>query len=224
MPRTARYVVPDVPHHVTQRGNRKSQIFYSDADFRTYLAWLSQDARRCRLDVLAYCLMSNHVHFVVVPGLRSSIAQVLQHVHMLYAQRLNRLRCLSGHAWQGRFFSAPLDETHLWRAIRYVERNPVRAGLVTRAEDYPWSSARAHCEATRDPVLTDNEGWSRRRNAIGNWSVWLAEAERAPELDAIRARTRRGAPCGSEQFVKQLESVAGRPLQWRRRGRPRKSG
>ena len=153
MPRAARFVLPGVPHHVTQRGNRRGQVFFSDADRRAYLAWLHADAQRHGLEVLAYCLMSNHVHLVVVPAGPRSMEHALRHLHMRYAQRLNRMKGWKGHLWQGRYFSAPLDEPYFWTAIRYVERNPVRAGLVARAEDFPWSSARAHCESAWDPLL-----------------------------------------------------------------------
>ncbi len=146
MPRAARFVLSGVPHHITQRGNRRCQVFFSDADRRTYLAWLQSDAKHHGLEVLAYCLMTNHVHLVAVPAGPHSMERALRHLHMRYAQRINRMKDWKGHVWQGRYFSAALDESYFWAAIRYVEQNPVRAGLVSRAEDYPWSSARAHSE------------------------------------------------------------------------------
>ena len=222
MPRAARFVLPGVPHHVTQRGNRRGQVFFSDADRRAYLAWLHADAQRYGLEVLAYCLMSNHVHLVVVPPGPHSIEHALRHLHMRYAQRLNRMKGWKGHVWQGRYFSASLDEPYFWTAIRYVERNPVRAGLVARAEDFPWSSARARCESAWDPLLSTNPVWARRIQGIGNWSAWLAAGESSQDIDMIRKRTSRGVPCGSAQFVRSSEAVAGRALSWRSPGRPRR--
>jgi putative transposase len=221
MARHPRFVWPGVPHHVTQRGNRRGQVFFSEEDFRTYLAWLHQDISRYGVDLLAYCLMSNHVHLVAVPAARDSLARLFQHLHMRYARRLNWSRDWTGHVWQGRFFSAPLDEPYFWRAIRYVERNPVEAGLVARAQDYPWSSARAHCESSQDPLLSQVATWTRMFESVGNWASWLGQADDPTEIDAIRTSTLRGMPCGSRQFVESLETRSGHSFSRRPRGRPR---
>lgn len=221
MPRAARFVCPGVPHHVTQRGNRRGRVFFADADYLTYLAWLHQDARRFGMGVVAYCLMTNHVHMILVPDERNSLRRGLQHLHMRFAQRANRLHHWTGHVWQGRFFSAPLDERYFWSAIRYVERNPVRAGMVECAEHYPWSSARAHCTSTWDPVLTENLPATRLQLGIGDWSAWLAGGDDADDLAVLREHTVRGLPCGSETFVEMLQQAAGRNLKKRCRGRPR---
>lgn len=223
MPRVARFVCPGVPHHVTQRGNRRAQVFFSSADHQTYLAWLHGDARRFHLEVIAYCLMTNHVHLVVVPAAPRSMEKAFRHLHMCYAQRLNRMMDWRGHVWQGRYFSAALDEAYFWAAIRYVERNPVRAGMVTRAEDFPWSSARAHCGFAWDPLLSTDPHWARLLAGVGNWSDWLAAGDTAEEVKLIRRRTARGMPCGSDEFVESMESRAGRPLDCRRTGRPRRA-
>lgn len=223
MPRVARFVCPGVPHHVTQRGNRRAQVFFSSADHQTYLAWLRSDSRRFGLEVIAYCLMSNHVHLVVVPEAPNSMERAFRHLHMRYAQRINRMMDWRGHVWQGRYFSAALDEAYFWSAIRYVERNPVRAGMVARAEDFPWSSARAHCGYAEDPLLSARPQWTRQITGVGNWSEWLAAGDVATEMEMIRRRTTRGMPCGSDQFVKTLEERSGRPLDCRRTGRPRRA-
>lgn len=164
--------------------------------------------------------MSNHVHLVAVPLSTNSFARALKELNMRYAQRLNRMRQWSGHTWQGRYFSAPLDENYFWAALRYVERNPVRAGLVARAEDYEWSSARAHCESTWDPVLSTDDIWANQLGRVRSWSAWLSEAEPTLEISTIRTQTSRSLPCGSAEFIARLEEKAGRPLQARRRGRP----
>src|SRR5208283_3411900 len=130
MPRMARIVIPNLPHHVTQRGNRRGKVFFSDKDRQQYLRLLQYYRLRYGLNVLAYCLMDNHVHWVVVPKRESALAETLRDAHANYAVEVNHAIRNSGHLFQGRFFSCPLDNEHLWAAVRYVVRNPVRAGIV----------------------------------------------------------------------------------------------
>ncbi len=222
MPRIARTVFAGVPHHITQRGNRREEVFFTDEDRHAYLAWLKDYAERCGLDILAYCLMTNHVHLVVVPASEDSLRQVLKPLHMRYAQRINRANNWKGHLWQGRFFSSALDETYLWAAIRYVERNPVRAGMVRKGENYRWSSASAHCGLRHDATLTDKSAWRRQFDGIGDWSVWLAMGDEPDKLEVLRRNADKGLPCGSEKFIQKLEKLTGRALQYRPRGRPKK--
>ena len=222
MPRAPRAVVPDIPHHLTQRGNRRAQVFFGDDDRRTYLAWLSEYADKAAIDVLAYCLMPNHVHLVAVPHEPDGFQRLLRPLHARYAQHVNRRFDWSGHLWQGRFFSAALDETYFWSAVRYVERNPVRARMTQRAEDYRWSSAQAHCGLRQDPVLSDSPRWRDLLAEVRDWPAWLSDDEPAGRVDALRTHTERGLPCGSERFIRMLESSAGRTLQARPRGRPRR--
>lgn len=217
MPRIARFVWPGVPHHVTQRGNRRGQVFFSDADHQTYLALLREYTIRHQIAVLAYCLMPNHVHLVLVPATKDSLPFALRHLHLRYAQRVNRMKNWKGHVWQGRYFASVLDERHCWAAIRYVERNPVRAGMVQRAEGFRWSSASAHCGLRKDAVLTTEPSWQRQLNGIGNWSAWLAAGNTADELTALRKNTSKGLPCGSDEFIDKLELSTGRCLRNRRR-------
>src|ERR1700692_4697615 len=145
MARFARVVVVDVAHHVTQRGNARQVILSSDGDRVTHLELLRQYSELHGLALLGYCLMSNHVHLIVVPRAAQALAQALKHTHGRSASYWNARNSSSGHVWQGRFFSWSLDETHLWRALRYVELNPVRAGMAQAAAECRWSSAAAHC-------------------------------------------------------------------------------
>jgi len=138
MPRLARAVFAGVPHHITQRGNRRENVFFTNEDRQAYLEWLQEYCERYDVDVLAYCLMTNHIHLVAVPNTDDGLHRALKPLHMRYAQRINRERAWKGHLWQGRFFSSPLDEAYMWAAIRYVEWNPVRAKMAVRAEDYHW--------------------------------------------------------------------------------------
>jgi putative transposase len=143
---------------------------------------------------------------------------------MRYTQRINRSRGWKGHLWQGRFFSSPLDETYLWAAIRYVERNPVRARMVRKAENYYWSSAQTHCGQRPDTVLTTNSSWRRQVESIGDWSAWLGQGDEPGELEILRRNADKGLPCGSQKFIGKLERLTGRVLQYRPLGRPRKDG
>ena len=132
MVRLARVIAIDVPHHVTQRGNARRYILDRDSDRMVYLSLLREYVDLYGLSVLGYCLMSNHVHLVVIPRKATSLALVFKQTHGRYASYWNAGHKSSGHAWQGSFYSCPLDESHLWTALRYAERNPVRAGLEIR--------------------------------------------------------------------------------------------
>ena len=214
MPRIARVVVPGLPHHITQRGNRRADVFFDDHDRRRYLFLLGRYAERHGLAIWAYCLMTNHVHFVVVPATEGSLGRAFRDAHQAYAAWLNRKMRESGHLWQGRFFSCVLDDPHVWACVRYVERNPVRAGLVGRAEDWPWSSAAAHCGHREDPLLSPVQmPWP-----VPDWPEYLRD-EDAAATAVIRRRTSTGRPCGSQAFVEHLESALGRLLAPRKPGR-----
>ena len=223
MPRAPRVVVAGVPHHVTQRGNRRGQVFFSDGDRRSYLALLLEYTTVHAVEVLAYCLMPNHVHLVLVPSTTASLHRALKPLHMRHAQRLNFRHGWKGHLWQGRYFSSPLDESYLWAAIRYVELNPVRAGLADQAGAYPWSSAAARCSSTADPILTTEATWERHFAGIGDWTAWLSTGVDSVSAQTLRRQAYKGLPCGSDEFVDELERVTGRCLRERPPGRPGKS-
>lgn len=220
MPRIARVVVAGVAHHVTQRGNRCEVVFFSEADRQRYLQLLLHYSLQYGLKTLAYCLMTNHVHLVCIPEKAESLARVFKPVNLRHAQYVNWTQNLGGRLWQGRFFSCALDDAHLWAAIRYVERNPVRARLVARAEQYPWSSAPAHCGLRTDPLLCPlPSGLEEMRPS---WAIWLREDEAPEVLARLRLHTRTGRPAGDKSFVARLESMLGRVLWPQSLGRPRK--
>ena len=128
----ARVVVPGEPHHITQRGNNRQDVFFTDEDRRFYLETLKERSERYGVKILGYCLMTNHVHLVAVPRAAESLSKGIGGTHLQYARYVNRLHGRSGHLWQGRFFSIPLDAAHAVFAVRYVERNPVRARMVRK--------------------------------------------------------------------------------------------
>jgi len=223
MPRLPRTVFGGLPHHVTQRGNRREEIFFTDEDCEAYLSWLKEYSDKYRVEVLAYCLMTNHIHLVAAPSTADGLQRVLKPLHMRYAQRINRARGWKGHLWQGRYFSSPLDEAYLWAAVRYVERNPVRAGMEQRAENYRWSSAAAHCGNRSDDLLNLESSWSKQFAAVHDWSTWLAEGDETEKIKILRQNVDKGLPCGNADFVRRLGEKIGRQLAYRPQGRPRKA-
>lgn len=217
MPRHARVVPPGCPIHVTHRGNRRAPIFLGAGSERRYLHLLQAETERFGLEVWAYCLMSNHVHLIVVARDPDALSKAMHRAHGQYAQWINARQDWSGHLWANRFFSTPMDDAHLWAAVRYVECNPVRAGVVERAEDYPWSSARAHVLQFADPLLAPKRPFPGH---VGNWSAWLAQEPDDALENEIRVRTTTGLPAGDASFVERLEGESGRKLTAAPRGRP----
>jgi len=214
MCRIARVVVPGFPHHIVQRGNRRQKVFFRDDDRLLYLRLLRKYGDEAGLSYWAYCLMENHVHLVAVPRSEESLAKGLGAAHWKYTLTINIREDWRGHLWQGRFFSCPLDGPYLVAAMRYVEGNPVRAGLVSRAEEYPWSSARAHVFKEEDGLIVG----CAVQDEIKNWADFLATI--APESDAnvLRRNTLTGRPAGDPHFLERLEKATGRVLKEMRRG------
>ncbi|MBU2599286.1 transposase, partial [bacterium] len=183
MARIARIIIPDIPYHLTQRGNYRQTVFRSEDDREQYLLWIREYSKRYGVKIWAYCLMDNHVHFIVVPEGSESIARLFNQAHMRYSQYFNRKIGQRGHLWQGRFYSCPLDGVHLYTAIRYVERNPVRTGLVERAEDYPWSSALSHVKGITDSLLSNDLPLVKE---IVDWKGYLSCTEDEIMITQIR--------------------------------------
>lgn len=220
MPRIARIVVPGVPHHIVQRGNNHQDVFFVDDDRRAYLDILAEQSERFGLKLLAYCLMTNHVHLVAIPRDELALAKAIGRTHWLFSQYVNRLHRRSGHLWQNRFFSCPLDERNFWQASVYVERNPVRARLVRLAWRYPWSSAAAHVGEGSAPPWLDMIGWRSLGPARG-WRGELERPEDKEEVKRLRLSLHRGRPLGSDSFLSKLEHKLGRRLRARPVGRPK---
>ncbi len=162
MGRIARVVIPGVWHHITQRGNRRQTVFFRDSDRKQYLDLLRRYCARYGVKVTGYCLMTNHVHVLAVPLSQASLARAFGRAHNDYSRWLNVARGDTGHLWQSRYYSCPMDDDHQWAALRYVELNPVRAGLVAAAEDWVWSSAAAHVGANDAAPFLDLADWRHR--------------------------------------------------------------
>jgi putative transposase len=219
MPRIARLVVPDIPHHVTQRGNRRQPTFSSDADYDLYLHLLTEACRAAGTGIWAWCLMPNHVHLVLVPTHEDGLRAALGEAHRRYTWAANQRRGWRGHLWQSRFSSFPMDEAHLLACVRYVELNPVRAGLVARPEQWRWSSARAHLGLAGDKA-TD---LAPMRARVPDWRGLLDSGLEEDERERIRAGERSGRPLGDAAFRQRLAATLGCPAAPRPRGRPRRA-
>jgi putative transposase len=219
MARFARVIAVEVAHHVTQRGNARQFILSGDGDREVYLGLLRENMEKHQASLIGYCLMSNHVHLVMVPHRTDGLAKALKQTHGRYAAYWNAKHCSSGHVWQGRYYSCPLDRGHLWEALRYTELNPVRAGLIAEAEGWTWSSAPVHCGVTPANGWLAMEEWKGRWD-VSSWRNYLDAGETESERLAIRQCTHTGRPLGSKEFVHELEEAANRPLAPRKGGRP----
>lgn len=220
MPRQARIVVPGMPHHITQRGNYQQKVFDNKENYKQYSEWINEYAIEHGIDVVAYCLMSNHVHFIVIPSKEDSLAKLFNTVHMRYSHYINRKRKLKGHLWQGRFYSCILDDKHLYRAIRYVETNPVRANIVKCAENYSYSSARDHL-GLRDKSSIKLKKYKEIKEQ--EWKEYLKDCD-LEAVEEIGLKTKRGLVFGTDKFIKKLENRLNRSLKCLAQGRPKKLG
>ncbi len=220
MPRIARIIAPGYPHHITQRGNNRATVFFDNEDRRTYLKLLATYARKHSVQIWAYCLMDNHIHLLAVPETETALARGIGLTNQVYTQYLNRKLAQSGRVWQNRFFSCLVEnEQYLWAVARYIERNPLKAGLAKRPEAYRWSSAKAHLTGA-DDAMPGLSSWlaPSERNAYARFI--LAEDDGMDE--ALRKATRTGRPFGSAGFVEMLESRMNQTLKPKKVGRPRK--
>ena len=216
MSRLARVVIPGLPHHVTQRGNRRQPVFFTPEDRLLYLEILREQTKRFEVAIHAYCLMDNHVHVIATPSSPHGLAQGIGETHRRYTRAVNFREGWRGYLWQGRFFSVPLDTPRIVAAFRYVERNPVRAKLVARAEDYRWSSARYHVSGAPDPVLTPHAV----QQEIHDWAALLAPKETKASLATFRRHTTTGRPLGDKAFVAHCETLTHRILHALKPGPP----
>jgi putative transposase len=213
MPRIARLVVPGVPHHITQRGNRREPIFFEDGDQARYLSFLKAGAQDSLTSIWAYCLMPNHVHLIVVPSHKDGLRDMFAEAHRRYTNFINWRHNWTGHLWQGRFGSAAMDEDHLAEAVRYVAQNPVRAGLVSAPEEWPFSSARAHLSGKSDGIIDVAPILSR----FPDFGALIGIKEEVGEFDSLRRAETSGRPLGSGKWIKTVEEMTGRSLNRGRR-------
>ncbi|MDJ0712312.1 MAG: transposase [Woeseiaceae bacterium] len=217
MPRFQRLVVPGFPHHVTQRGVRRQTTFFDEQDYRRYLNLARDLLDGAAIEILAYCLMPNHIHAVVVPEHDDSLANYFGPLHKRYAQHTNLRYEWAGHLWQARFYSVAMAAGHTLAAMRYVELNPVRSGLVDLPEQWPWSSARGNLGLVNDVLVPAR----RASTIVEDWQEFLAVPESQTEITNIRRHTQTGRPDGDVSFINEVESITGRRVRIRKPGRKR---
>jgi putative transposase len=218
MARLARVVIPGLPHHITQRGNRRQQTFFNDGDYAAYVELMRDWCREEGVEVWGYCLMPNHVHLIAVPSSEQGLRRAIGEAHRRYTRRVNFREKWRGYLWQGRFASFVMDEPYLLAAARYVELNPVRARLVSDASQWPWSSARAHLKGRDDRLVKT----APLLATIADWRALLDIALPEAHVRDLREHTRTGRPLGNSSFLDRLEEIVGRVLRPKKGGRPSK--
>jgi putative transposase len=214
MARLARIVIPGLPHHVTQRGNRREAIFFEDGDHEIHLDLLAEQARKANVAVWAYCLMPNHVHLILKPAQADDLGRAVGETHRRYTNFINARGRWTGHLFQSRFASVVLDDIHLIRAVRYVSMNPVRARLVARPEEWKWSSVRAHLSGLDDALVTVRPVLDRIPHLKE-----LLQVEADDDFSDLRRAQATGRPLGAPEFVTGLENLLGRKIARRAPGR-----
>jgi putative transposase len=214
MARLARIVVPGLPHHITQRGNGRQRVFFSDDDYQLYLTLLKEAADKARVRCLCYCLMPNHLHLILVPRTEDGLRACLSRANRAYAGVIHARRKLTGHFWQGRYGSVVMDGPHFYEALRYVLMNPVKAKLVAAPAQWPWSSARAYVKSI-DDGLTDV---GPANEMVADWPAFFGEAPDQTSLNRLLAGASVGRPVGAQSFISRLEVKTGRSLMAEKRG------
>ena len=215
MARLARVVAPGVPHHVTQRGNRRQPVFFTADDYQSYRQLMAEWCAKYRVEIWAYCLMPNHVHLIAVPETEDALARAIGEAHRRYTRLVNFREGWRGHLWQGRFASYPLEGSYLANATRYVELNPVRARLASEAWQYRWSSTSAHISGHDDGLVRVKP----LLEMFGDWREFLSTGVSETELSELRQHSRTGRPLGSLAFLARLERILGRVLVPKKAGR-----
>ena len=214
MARLARVVAPGLPHHITQRGNRRQETFFEADDYRAYMGLMAEWCAHYGVEIWAYCLMPNHVHLIAVPDDERALGAAIGEAHRRYTRHINFREGWRGHLWQGRFASFPMDESYLLAAARYVELNPVRAKLAKSPKMYAWSSARAHLAAKDDglvkvPPLLE---------IAPDWAGLLSSGFNDEDWKHFRKHEHTGRPLGGEGFIEKLEVALGRTLKKKKPG------
>lgn len=222
MPRLARVILPNYPHHIVQRGNRRQDVFFNDDDYLYYLSLLKHWCEEEEIEVLAYCLMTNHIHLVVVPGEYSNLSRAIGETHRRYTRMINFRQKWTGYLWQGRFSSYVLDENWLLSTMAYVELNPVKAGMAEHAWNYRWSSVHAHIAGEDTFGLISLDALSDYV-AIKDWKRYLLDSINQ-QVDKIEQHERTGRPMGTNNFVKMVGKTLGRDLSKKKPGPKRKDG
>ncbi|MFB3884221.1 MAG: transposase [Thermodesulfobacteriota bacterium] len=220
MSRIARIIGAGYPHHIVQRGNNREKVFFDPGDYQRYLSFVSRYSEEKEAAILAYCLMPNHIHLLVRPSDEENLAKMMQGITLCYSKYFNGENGRTGRLWECRYHSTVIDgERYLWAVSKYIENNPVRAGMVKKPEDYLYSSAKNHLLGIEDPLLKDPLFDSSQ---LKEYRSFMKLEEGKGILEEIRKQTRSGRPLGDEGFLKILSERMGCSMSFRQRGRPRK--
>lgn len=221
MPRIARVIGVGYPHHIVQRGNNREMVFLNRRDYKKYLFFLSKYSEEKEIAVLAYCLMPNHAHLLVIPSDEEALPKMMQGITLCYSKYFNGEKGRTGRLWECRYHSTIVDrDAYLWTVCKYIETNPVKAGIVKRSEDYPFSSAKAHILGRKDPLLKEV---LFNKTELNEYREFVRVEEDSEIVEEIRKQTRSGKPLGNEKFLNTLSEKLGRSLFFRPKGRPRKN-
>lgn len=228
MARLPRLVVPDQPHHVIQRGNDRQPIFREADDYAVFLKWLREAARQYKVAIHAYVLMPNHIHLLVTPADAQGLGRMMQWVGRFYVPHFNRKYVRTGTLWEGRYKATVIDsERYFMTCSRYIELNPVRAGLVVDPGEYPWSSYAHHVGSKSDPFLTGHPlYWALGNTPFEREAAYrelVAQGLADAEVQTLRDATEKAWAFGSRDFVARLERQTSRRIQPAKRGRPAKT-
>jgi len=227
MPRIPRLSVPGVPLHIVQRGNNRQAVFFQDADYITWLDTLFESASRYDVSVHAWVCMTNHVHLLATPWVEGAASHMMQRLGATYTAGINAHYRRSGSLWEGRFKSSLVDsEQYVLACYRYIELNPVRAGMVADPSGYRWSSYRHNAIQLGEYPIRPHAEWlalghdpAERR---ARYRRLVEKGVSRGQLASIRYATRKGLPSGSDRFKHEIETALARKIGSGRRGRPRK--
>ncbi len=208
MARIARIVIPGTPHLVTQRGNRREQVFFEEADYQLYTDFILEAAAKAGCEIWGYCWMPNHTHTILVPSDEDGLRKTFADAHRRYTAHINNRLKVTGHLWQGRFGSVALDEANLHQALCYVSLNPVRAKLVKQPEKWKWSSTKCHLENKDDRAFKAMPALKR----VGNFKAFLNEKIAKDAYGLLRSGETTGRPAGDIDWLKKLEKKTGRKI------------
>ena len=214
MARLARVILPGYPHHIIQRGNRRQDVFFRESDYEQYLELLKTGCQQERIEIWAYCLMTNHVHLILKPNKQSNLGKAIGETHRRYTRMINFREHWKGYLWQGRFASYPMEKRWLLKTAAYVKLSPVKAGLVKKAWDYRWSSVHAHLSGKDKQGIIQPE---KLLKLTGDWKIYLKEAQEF-QADEFEQHERTGRPLGSKRFIERAEHLLNKELKKKKPG------
>ena len=216
MARIARVVVPKIPHHIIQRGNRRQEVFFCREDYEIYISLIREWCDKSGVQIWAYCLMPNHIHLIATPETKEVLSRGIGEAHRRYTKMINFRQGWRGYLWQGRFASFPMDKQYLMAAIRYIELNPSRAKMVSKPWEYEWSSARAHVEGKDDKLVKVKA--VRLLKGTENWKEFLLRGIDENEMEELRRHEHTGQPLGEKSFISKIENQIDRIFQRKKSG------